>query len=148
MFSTTVISEPDDVTICEGRQAVFTCVLNTTIKYINSSDVQWYRFIKDTSNTEMVDQDGTDIHYVTHHSGNTLTSQLTITNTVKSHAGYYWIRTPSSNICNASLTVTTSMYICICTWIYVIYHTGKWDIFTGANFAKHWLRNCLIRKFY
>ena len=108
MFSTTVISEPDDVTVCEGRQAVFTCVLSTTI---NSSDVKWYRFIKDTSTTEMVDQDGTDIHYVTHHNGNTLTSQLYITNAVKSHTGYYWVRTPSSNVCNASLTVTTSMYV-------------------------------------
>ena len=108
MFSTTVISEPDDVTVCEGRQAVFTCVLNTTI---NSSDVQWYRFIKDTSTTEMVDQYGTDIHNVTHHSGNTLTSQLTITSARNSHTGYYWIRTPSSDVCNASLTVTTSTYV-------------------------------------
>ena len=81
--------------------------------------------------------------YVTHHSGNTLTSQLIITNASKSHTGYCWIRTPSSDVCNVSLTVTTSMYVR--TLIYVIYHTVKWDIFTGANFAE--LVICLIRKF-
>ena len=104
-ISTTVISQPDDVTICEGEGAVFTCVLNSNI---GSVDVQWYRFIKDTSTTEMVDPNGKNITFLTHTNGNT-SSSLNITNAIKSYTGYFWVRTPSLNVCNVSLTVTTSM---------------------------------------
>ena len=110
-ISTTVISEPDDVTICEGEGAVFTCVLNSNI---SSDDVQWYRFIKDTSTTEMVDPNGENINIVNHTNGSTINSSLTITNTMKSYTGYFWVRTPSLNVCNASLTVVASTYVCIC----------------------------------
>ena len=105
-FSTTVISQPDDITICEGEGAVFTCVLNSNIR---SDDVQWYRFIKDTSTTEMVDANGGNINFLTRTSGST-NSSLTITNAIKSYTGYFWVGTPSLNVCNASLTVLTSMY--------------------------------------
>ena len=131
-ISTTVISEPDDVTICERKRAVFTCVLNSNIR---SDDVQWYRFIKDTSTTVMVDQNGGNINFLTHttinngnatNNGRTVnngssvltsnenatTSSLTITNAIKSYTGYFWVGTPSLNVCNASLTVVKSMYIC------------------------------------
>ena len=98
---------------------MFTCVLNTTNNNINSSDVQWYRLVKDTGITEMVDQQDGNIHFTTSTINNTLTSQLTITNAVKSHTGYYWVGTPSSNVCNASLIVTTSMLIHTITQINV-----------------------------
>ena len=107
---TTVISEPDDVTVCEGREAVFTCVLNSNIR---SDDVQWYRFIKDTSTTEMVDPDGENSDFFTDFIGNATSSSLTITNVMKSYTGYFWVGTPSHNVCNASLTVLTSTYVTI-----------------------------------
>ena len=59
-------SEPDDVTVCKGREAVFTCVLNSNIR---SDDVQWYRFIKDTSSTEMVNPNGKNINVITKATG-------------------------------------------------------------------------------
>ena len=105
--STTVISQSDDVTICEGRRAVLTCVLNSDI---SSDDVQWYRLIKDTSNTEMVDPNGENINFLTHTIGNTINSSLTITNARISYTGYFWLGTPFLNVCNVSLTVRTSMY--------------------------------------
>ena len=132
-ISTTVISEPDDVTICEGEGAVFTCVLNSNI---TSDDVQWYRFIKDTSTTVMVDPNGGNINFITINNGseisnrnatntgstvnngsavltsNTTSSSLIITNAIKSYTGYFWVGTSSLNVCNASLTVLTSMYVC------------------------------------
>ena len=112
MLSTTVtvISQPDDDTICEGEGAVFTCVLNSNIR---SDDVQWYRFIKNTNTTVMVDPNGENINFLTHTNGS---SSLTITNATKSYTGYFWIRTSDSspNVCNASLIVGTSMY-CIHT---------------------------------
>ena len=125
-----MISAPDDVTICEGEGAVFTCVLNSNIR---SDDVQWYRFIKDTSTTVMVDPNGGNINFlirtiknevinstsnngtvnngssVPMNNGNT-SSSLTITNAIKSYTGYFWVGTSSLNVCNASLIVGTSMY--------------------------------------
>ena len=103
-----MISQPDDVTICEGRRAVFTCVLNSNIR---SDDVQWYRFIKDTSTTEMVDPNGENINFLTHTNNGSTNSSLTITDAIKSYTGYFWVGSTSLIICNASLTVTvgTSM---------------------------------------
>ena len=108
-FSTAVISQPDNATICEGRKAVFTCVLNSNIR---SDDVQWYRFIKDTSTTEMLDPNGGNINFLTRTIGGT-NSSLTITNAIKSYTGYFWVGTSSLNVCNASLTVLTSTYVYI-----------------------------------
>ena len=100
-----MISQPDDITTCEGEGAVFTCVLNSNIR---SDDVQWYRFIKDTSTTVMVDPNGGNINFLTHTNKSTTSSSLTITNAIKSYTGYFWVRTQSLNVCNASLTVGTS----------------------------------------
>ena len=110
-----MISEPDDVTLCEGREAVFTCVLNSTIR---SDDVQWYRFIKDISTTEMVDPNGENIYFITDTIGNTTSSSLTITSVIKSYTGYFWVEIPSLIVCNASLTVLASMYAYNCGYIY------------------------------
>ena len=106
---TTVISEPDDVTICEGGSTSFTCVLDSSI---SSGDVQWYRLIEDTGTTERVNQ-GRNIHFTTSTTNNALFITLTITNATKSYTGYYWVRLLSDDVCNVSLTVTTltSMYI-------------------------------------
>ena len=97
--------------ICEGEGAVFTCVLNSNIR---SDDVQWYRFIKDTSTTVMVDPNGGNITFLTdlEASMKTTSSLLTITNAIKSYTGYFWIGIPSFNVYNASLTVGTSMHAC------------------------------------
>ena len=103
-----MISQPDNVTTCEGEGAVFTCVLNSNIR---SDDVQWYRFIKDTSTTEMVDLNGENINFLTSTIGSTTSSSLTITNAMKSYTGYFWVGTLSLNVCNASLTVLTSMFV-------------------------------------
>ena len=107
-YFTTVIKEPDDDPICEGKEAVFTCVLNTTNNNINSDDVQWYRLVKDTGITEMIDEYGQNILYVTYPN---LTSTLTIRTARQSYTGYFWVKTPSDTVCNASLTVLASMLI-------------------------------------
>ena len=98
-----MISEPDDdnVTICEGEEAVFTCILNSNI----GNDVQWYRYMKDTGTTEIVDENNT----IFIDTGNTINSSLTITNAIKSYTGYYWVGTLSLTLCNVSLSVLTSM---------------------------------------
>ena len=101
-----VISEPDDISVCEESKTVFTCVLDSNIR---SDDVQWYRFIKDNSTTVMVDPDGDNIKFITDTDENATSSSLTITNVIKSYTGYFWVGTPSLNVCNVSLTVNTGM---------------------------------------
>ena len=101
----TVVSEPDDVTICEGGSTTFTCVWNGSL---SSDDVQWYRLIMDTSTTVMVDPQDSNIHFTTSTTNYTLTSSLTISSAVISYTGYYWVRL-DDDVCNVSLTVTTSM---------------------------------------
>ena len=104
----TVISEPNDVTICEGRSTTFTCVWNGSLSS-TSDGVQWYRLIMDTITTVMVDPQDSNIHLTTSTTNNTLTSSLNITKARRSYTGYYWVRLPSGDVCNVSLTVVTSM---------------------------------------
>ena len=100
-----VVIESDDVTVCEGSSTTFTCVLDAFV--INSdSAVQWYRLIKDTVTTEMVDPQDNNIHFNTSTMNNGTNSSLTITNATKSYTGYYWVRSGSDDVdCNVSLTV-------------------------------------------
>ena len=106
--SVTVVSPPDDVTMCAGRKAKFTCVLDITNADIRD-DVQWYRFMQDTGTTEKVDPDGRDITILTSTNGNTTTSTLMVTNGRKSDTGSFWVKAQSLTYCNASLTIAISM---------------------------------------
>ena len=103
-LSTIVISEPDDVTVCEGRTTTFTCVMDSSI---SSDDVQWYRLIMDTSTTVMVDGREDGLIIVPIDNGGTFTAILYIFNAKQT--GYYWVKLPSDDVCNVSLTVATSM---------------------------------------
>ena len=58
----------------------------------------------------MIDPDDDRSINISTHIGNTMNSSLTITNVVKSFTGYYWLRLPSVNVCNVSLTVHISKY--------------------------------------
>ena len=120
IFITIVISEPDDVTVCEGEGTVFSCVLNKNSN-ISSNDIHWYRFLRSTGTIEMVDPSGEDVSFLTH-TGSTLTSNLTITNAIKSYTGYYWVGTSSLTVCNVSLTVVTSMCLCVFACMCVCVH--------------------------
>ena len=106
---TIVITQPINVSICEEKGAVFTCVLNTTNTNItNNTIVQWYKFIKNTGTTEIVNPNEDRIDLLTHINGNKINSSLSI-NVTRNYAGYYWMGTPFYNVCNVSLNVLTSM---------------------------------------
>ena len=102
-INATVISEPDDVTMCEGEGAVFTCVLNSNIR---SDDVQWYK------DSVMVDPNGESINFLNRTNGSTTSSLLTITNARRSYAGDFWVRISSRTVCRVSLIILPSMYLC------------------------------------
>ena len=106
--------------MCKGEQeTTFSCELDSSI---SSSKVQWYRLIKDTGTTGMVDLGDDDHTHLFTRTGNTLTSSLTITNARISHTGYYWIRLTTVNVCNVSLTVldAESMYSMLIEFIVIV----------------------------
>ena len=105
--SSTVISEPDDVTVCEEESTSLTCVLNGNM---TSEDVQWYRLLKDTGTTERLGRQE-DFNVVPLPGTNNFTTILYIFNARKSYTGYYWVRSPLGDVCNVSLTVSTSKYV-------------------------------------
>ena len=107
--------------MCKGEQKItFTCVLDSSI---SSNDVQWYRLLKDTGTTGMVDPDN-DHTPLFSRTENTLISSLTVTNAGQ-YTGYYWIKLPTDDVCNVSLTVldAESMYVnrihCNCMYIHI-----------------------------
>ena len=104
-----VTREPDDVTVCEGSKADFNCLLDTTDSSISSDNIQWYRFVKNTGITEIIVRDDTNILLRNYTIENELTVTLYITSARKSYTGYYWVETPSFNVCNASLIVSTGL---------------------------------------
>ena len=106
-LSTIVISEPDNVTVCEGElDTRLTCVLDSSI---SSNDVEWRRLIKDTSTPQRVSNAGDDFVVVSIQSQNNFITTVYIYNARKSFTGYYWIKLSSDHVCNVSLTVATSM---------------------------------------
>ena len=38
-----MIDQPDNVTVCEGGTALFTCVMNITNVNISEGDIKWWR---------------------------------------------------------------------------------------------------------
>ena len=112
IFYIIVIIQPDDVTICSGREAVFTCVLNLTDGNTRYNDLEWYGFKRSTNTIELLDPYEGRINFHIRTTGHTISNSLNITNAIKSYTGYFWVGTPSLNVCNASLTVLTSTYVC------------------------------------
>ena len=102
---TTVISGPNNVTVCEGRSTTFTCILDNMS---SGNNVHWYRAINGGT-TKRDDQLGSNFTTTTSTINNALTINLTITDARESYTGYYWVGTSEFSVCYASLTVTTSM---------------------------------------
>ena len=107
-ISTTVISEPDDVSVCEGALSrTLTCVLNGSM---DSSDVQWYRLLKYTGTTERIGR-WDDFIVVPLPDTNSFTTSLSIFNAIRYYTGYYWVSSPVGEVCNTSFTVSTGISI-------------------------------------
>ena len=84
---------------------MFTCVLH---KNISETDVVWYRSMKSTNSTEIVGKDSKE-NFSFSIKNSTVNSTLLIYNATKPSNGFYWIKISFLNVCNASLTVLTSM---------------------------------------
>ena len=100
---------PNDLEKCEGQREVLTCILNTTDSNITNNDVQWYRYINSTGTTLMVDQHGKSVNFITNTAENITNSTLIISNTSTSDDGFFWVGTPSCNVCNTSVDIGKRM---------------------------------------
>ena len=121
----TVISEPGDVTVCEGGSTILSCVLNGSI---TSDDVEWYRLVNGTNTAQRVSYVGDDFIEVPIPGQNSFTTRVYVFNARKSYTGYYWVRVLSDDVCNTSFTVVTGMfglncYTYICVIVYNTVHT-------------------------
>ena len=97
---------------------------------MTSDDAQWYRLLKDTGIAERLGrlQDFTVVRL----SGtNSFTTRLYISNARRSYTGYYWVRSPFDDVCNASLTVTPSKQL----------HPYM-DIFICSTYVQYLLYRC------
>ena len=138
IITVTVITQPDNTTVCEGGTAVFTCTMNITNATINTMDAKWWRIRTDLNN------DSVDVPVSTHAlprlninnsiSQNTLTSVLMITNVKSSHIGPYWCvlmitneLTMASNMAFLNIVPNGSTLVCmlhacimyICKYVYI-----------------------------
>ena len=103
-FPAVVITPPNHVTICEGQDAVFTCVLHRSI---SETDVVWYyESMQSINAAKIVREDRRNVSFTM--SNNTVSSSLFISNATQSYTGFYWIEISTFNVCNASLAVLTS----------------------------------------
>ena len=75
---------------------------------MSSDDVLWHRLQMGTNTIESEVQQDAHIHFTTSTTNNTLITNLTITNAIKSYARDYLVGTPYYTACQASLTVTIS----------------------------------------
>ena len=103
-ISTIVFIQPDNLIVCEGKEAVFSCIVNTTNTNISSDHLYWYSLTKDATTAKMINADGESIIFTSGYGNST----LRIKNATESYTGYYWVGTSSFNVCNVSLTVVTS----------------------------------------
>ena len=106
---TDVIGHPEDVRICEGREAVFTCVLDAVVAINN---VEWRRYTKSGGTRRMIDLNEEDIRiFTTNTENDTTSSELSIPEVRMADVGSYWVEIQRFTFCNASLTVLPSMSI-------------------------------------
>ena len=82
-----MITQPDDVTILKGHEAMFTCALKLTNDNTRYTDLEWYKLTKSTNTIERMNPYEERINFFIRTTGNTISSSLNITNAVISYTG-------------------------------------------------------------
>ena len=125
LHTATITTQPRDVTVCNGRVAVFTCVVDRNGTNITSNNVVWQQIRVGGHISDLLD--GGPFNITTTISGEILTSALTITGVTDSNPlGTRLYRCVVNDMMsrNASLhfsTGTDSLIMCIqCAIIAVV----------------------------
>ena len=94
-----MIDQPDDVTVCEGGTALFTCVMNITNVNISEGDVKWWRARIDLDQSINVEiQESAGRYKVTNRiNDQILNTTLMITDVISTLSGQYWPKLTGGN---------------------------------------------------
>jgi len=102
-FSTVIINQPSDITVCEGEEIMLICILNTTT--VTNDDVMWYIFRSDTSYFGPI-RPNNRINYYSVVNETTDYTVLSIHGVTIALNGFFWVKTHSNfTACNTSLIV-------------------------------------------
>ena len=117
-----MITQPENITVCEGGIAVFTCVVDfRNISMVDIENINWWRTRLDhNSPTDVIISPHTlGIDIMKNISGNRLTSVLMITGVKLSHVGPYWLGfTEDENLSNKAFLIVTSNGMYDCTLLF------------------------------
>ena len=112
----TVITQPDNTTVCEGGTAVFTCVVDIILNVnINTEDISWWRIRTDHDSVILITETVTRYIISNDINEHRVTSVLTITNLRLADMGPYWPGlTDDNQLCSmAFLSVVLQNGMCV-----------------------------------
>ena len=90
-ITVTVVDQPDNVTVCVGGTAFFTCVVDITNVIISKGDVRWWRKRTDVSSGILLISENNVRYKVTNSiNDQRLNSTLMITHVISTLSGPYW----------------------------------------------------------
>ena len=117
----TVITQPDNITVCEGGTAVFTCVMDILNVSINTEDINWWRIRIDHKGLTEITETVTRYTISNDINGHELTSALMITNVRLGDMGPYWPGLIDDNqLCSmAFLSTVNGTYVCV-SYVYYV----------------------------
>ena len=125
-FIVAVTDQPDNVTVCLGGTAVFTCVMDISNVTINKGDVKWWRIRTDQSSGILPLSESTARYKVTNTINNQrLNSTLIIANVISTLSGPYWPgRTENSHLCEMAFLSINGMKNLMCMYIMICIDIG------------------------
>ena len=86
----TVITQPDNITVCEGGTAVFTCVMDILNANISTEDIRWWRMRINHNSLTKITETVTRYTISNDINEHRVTSVLMITNVRLADMGPYW----------------------------------------------------------
>ena len=120
----TVITQPNNTTVCEGRTAVFTCVMDILNVNISTVNIRWWRIIIDHNSSPLPITEAVKRYTISNNiNEHRVTSALMITDVRLVDMGPYWPGlTDDNQLCSmAFLSVVLQNGICMCvSYVYYV----------------------------
>ena len=121
----TVITQPDNTTVCERGTAVFTCVMDISNINISAEDIRWWRMRIDSFPSTQPIQGAVNRYTISNDiNEHRVTSVLMITNVRLVDMGPYWPGlTDDKQLCNmAFLSILQNGMCVLCICVLCIVH--------------------------
>ena len=114
-----MISQPVNITVCEGGTILFTCVIDIQNTNINAANISWWRKTHFHENdylsldSLMISQQSSHDFKIDTTIGDNLTSVLMITDVRTSDAGPYWLRLSDNKNARCNTINSTMAFLSI-----------------------------------